>query len=74
MPTSGGPGQQATANPIRAMPVTRATGTAMPLSSPPNNSRPTSGGTISNAMPVAASATASKVSTFFIAMLQGRLS
>ena len=26
MPTSGGPGQQATPNPINAMPATRATG------------------------------------------------
>ena len=31
MPTSGGPGQQAIAKAIRAMPATRATGMAMPV-------------------------------------------
>ena len=31
MPISGVPGQQATPNPIRAMPATRATGMAMPV-------------------------------------------
>ena len=67
MPTSGGPGQQATPNAIRAMPATRATGMATPVSSSPNNNCPTSDGTISNAKPVAASATAAKISTFFIA-------
>ena len=51
MPTSGGPGQQATPNAIRAMPATRATGIAMPVSSSPSNNCPTSDGTISNAKP-----------------------
>ena len=68
MPASGGPGQQATPNAIRAIPVTRATGTATPVSSSPNNNYPTSDGTISNAKPVAASAMAAKLSTFFIAV------
>ena len=52
MPASGGPGQQATPSAIRAMPVTRATVIAMPVSSEPNSTRPTSDGTISNATPV----------------------
>src|SRR5512139_1932405 len=44
MPTTGGPGQQATANPIKAMPVTRATGIAAPAGLSPNNNCPTSDG------------------------------
>jgi hypothetical protein len=36
-----------------------------PISSAPNNNRPTSEGTISNATPVAASLTAARVSTLF---------
>ena len=44
MPTSGVPGQQATPNAIRAMPVTRATGMATPVKflteqQPPNERR-----------------------------------
>ena len=66
MPSSGVPGQQATPKAMRAMPSTRATGTATPVSSSPSNNRPTSDGTISSANPVAASLTAAKTSTFFI--------
>jgi hypothetical protein len=40
------------------MPATRATGMATPVSASPNNNCPTSGGTISNANPVTASAIA----------------
>ena len=54
-------------NAIRAMPVTRATAMATPASPSPSNNRPTSDGTISNATPVAASATAARISTLFIA-------
>lgn len=49
------------------MPATWATGMATPVSSSPNNNRPTSDGTISNANPVAASPTAAKISTLFMA-------
>src|SRR6266478_5398067 len=59
-------GKQATPNASRAMPATRATGLATPANSAPSNSRPTSDGTISNAAPMAASATAATVSSFFI--------
>ena len=45
----------------------------MPVSSSPNNTCPTSDGTISNAKPVAASATAAKMSTFFMASLIPKL-
>src|SRR4030095_12507616 len=69
MPISGVPGQQATPNAIRAMPVTRATSMATPVSSSPNNNCPTSDGTISNAKPVPISAAAAKVSNFLIALL-----
>ena len=65
MPTSGGPGQQAIPKAIRAMPATRATGMATPVSSSPNNNCPTSEGTISNANPVAASPTAAKINSLF---------
>ena len=51
MPASGGPGQQAIPKAIRAMPATRATGMATPVSSSPSNNCPTSDGTISNAKP-----------------------
>ena len=53
MPTSGVPGQQATPNAIRAMPATRATVTATPVSSIPSSNCPTNDGTSSNAIPVA---------------------
>ena len=66
MPTRGGPGQQAIPNPIRAMPATRATGIVVPVNSTPNNNCPTREGAISNANPVAASATAAKISPTFI--------
>ena len=66
MPTTGGPGQQASANAINAIAVTRATGIALPVSSSPNNKRPTSDGTTSNAKPVTTSTQAANVSTFFI--------
>src|SRR4030095_4608460 len=59
-------GQQPTPKASKAMPVTRAAGIATPVNSEPNNSRPTSDGTISSAIPVATSATAATVSTFFI--------
>jgi hypothetical protein len=67
MPTSGGPGQPAIPRPIRAMPVTRATGMATPVSLSPNNNCPTSEGTTRSANPVAASPTAAIISTFLIA-------
>src|SRR5262245_6909844 len=66
MPTIGGPGQQASPKATNAMPVTRATGIATPASSAPNSNCPTNDGTISNANPVATSATAAKIRTFFI--------
>jgi hypothetical protein len=68
-PPRGGPGQQAIPNAIKAMPVTRATGMAVPESSTPNNNQPTSAGIISNADPVAASATAARMSTFFVVLI-----
>jgi len=64
------PGQQASPNAIKAMPATRATGMAMPVSSSPNNNHPTSEGTTSNASPVAASLTAARTSTLFIVYFQ----
>src|SRR5882724_2642185 len=67
MPISGGPGQQATPNAIRAIPVTRSNVMAMPVSSAPNSNCPINDGTISNATPVAASLAAAKTSTPFIA-------
>jgi len=48
------------------MPATRATGIATPVSCSPSNNCTTGDGAISNANPVAASATAAKVSAFFI--------
>src|SRR4029078_9492606 len=63
------PGQQHTPNARKAMPSTRATAVTIPVNSAPNNKRPTSDVTISNATPVAASATAATVSTFFISLL-----
>ncbi len=69
MPTSGGPGQQATPKAIRAMPATRATGMATPVNSSPNNNCPTSEGTISKANPVTPSPRAAKISTFFIDLI-----
>jgi hypothetical protein len=66
MPMSGGPGWQAIPKAIRAMPATRATGIATPASCAPTSSCTTSGGAISNANQVAASATAEKMITFFI--------
>src|SRR5207247_3524373 len=63
------PGQQPTPNASKAMPVTRAAGLATPVNSAPNSSHPTSDGTISSASPVAASATAATVSTFFTQLL-----
>lgn len=74
MPTSGGPGQQLTPNAIRAMPATRATGIATPVSSSPSNNCPTIEGTISNADPVAASAAAATINAFFIAAISLKLS
>ena len=65
MPTSGGPGQQAIPKPIRAMPATRPTGMATPMSCSPNNNCPTNDGTISKAKPVAASPTSGEISTPF---------
>src|SRR5512139_2783835 len=73
MPTTGGPGQQATPNPIKAMPVTRATSIAAPASLSPNNNCPTSDGAISIVNPVTASTTAAKISTFFIGLLRAIL-
>ena len=67
IPISGGPGQQLSPNPIRAIPVTRATGIATPLSSSPSNNRETNDGTIRKAKPVAASRIAVRIRTFFIA-------
>jgi hypothetical protein len=61
--------QQAIPKAIKAMPATRATSIATPVSSSPNNNWPTSAGTISNANPVAASPAAAKISTFFIALI-----
>jgi hypothetical protein len=66
MPSSAGPGQQAIPNATRAIPATYATGVATPTSSSPSNSCPTKDGTTSKAIPVAISARAAKVSTFFI--------
>src|SRR4029450_3343339 len=63
------PGQQHTPNASKAMPSTRATGITMPVNSAPNRSNPTSDGTIRSAIPVATSATAATVSTFFIELL-----
>ena len=57
-------GKHASPNAIKAMPATRATGMAMPVSSSPNNNCPTSEGTTSNANPVAASPTAAKTRPF----------
>ena len=65
MPTRGVPGQQATPSAIRAMPVTRATVIATPVSSTPNSHCPTRDGAISKATPVAASLTAATISTVF---------
>ena len=67
MPRSGGPGQQAIPNAIRAMPATRATGMATPASCSPSNNWPTSEGAISNANPVTASLMAANASALFIA-------
>ena len=44
MPTSGGPGQQATPKAIRAMPATRLITIPAPAIWAPNNSRTTIGG------------------------------
>src|SRR5271165_684793 len=66
MPATGGPGQQATLSAISAMPATRATGIATPVSCSPNNNCPTNDGTISNANPVVASPTAARTSALFI--------
>jgi len=60
------PGQQPTPNAIKAMPVTRATGIATPVSSAPNSSRTTSNGAIIKATPVAASATAVSEKAFHL--------
>src|SRR5271165_3990617 len=67
MPMSGVPGQQATLSPTKAMPATRATIAAMPVSSAPSSNFPTKDGTITNARPVAPSPTAARTSTLFIA-------
>src|SRR5262245_28212474 len=66
MPRIGGPGQQASPNPIKARPVTRATGIVMSANSSLSSNCPTSDGTISNANPVTISATAVKTSTILI--------
>src|SRR5262249_16286315 len=66
MPRTGGPGQQASPNPIKARPVTRATGIVMSASSSLSSNCPTSDGTISNDNPVKISATAAKTSTILI--------
>ena len=58
--------QQATPNPIRARPVTRAIEWKLPQSSVPNNSNETSDGTINSARPVIASLMAASLRTFFI--------
>src|SRR5579862_6244853 len=51
------------------MPATRASGMAMPSTAWPSNNCPTSDGTNSNASPVAPSATAETINTFFIVRL-----
>ena len=51
MPNTGGPGQQAIPNAMRAMPKTRATGMAMPTSVSPSSNCAATDGTISNAQP-----------------------
>src|SRR6516225_7970964 len=56
-------GQQATPNPIKAMPVTRAIGIETPVSCVPNKSHETSDGTINKARPVANSRTAVSASS-----------
>src|SRR5271165_3082474 len=66
MPAIGGPGQQAIARAITAMPATRATGIATPTSCSPSNNCPTSEGAISKARPVAASPTAAMIRAPFI--------
>jgi len=62
-------GKQATPSASKAKPATRATGLATPARSAPNNNLPTNDGTIINATPVAASATAAIVNTFFTALV-----
>ncbi len=49
MPISCVPGQQATPNPINAIPATRAAMAATSVSSSPNSNRPIQDGKISNA-------------------------
>src|SRR5690242_13416546 len=61
-------GQQATAKAISAMPVTRTITAATPEGSTPSNRRTTSVGRISKPAPVAASLTAARISTRFIAV------
>lgn len=68
MPADGGPGQQAIAKAIRAIPVTRATAIATPEGCSPSSKCTTSDGATSNPNPVAASAAAAKGSTFFKAV------
>src|SRR5271167_5177845 len=64
-------GQQATPNAIRAMPVTRATVAAMPVSSTPSSNCPTSDGRVSRPRPVAVWATDAKIRSFFIRLVSG---
>src|SRR5260221_5222445 len=63
------PGRHPTPNAIKAMPVTRATALETPVSSAPSNSRPTRDGTTINPAPVASSATAATVNSFFIELV-----
>src|SRR6476660_865607 len=62
-------GKQATPNASRAMPATRANGLATPASWEPSNNRTTNEGITIRATPMAASATAAIVSTFFIVLV-----
>src|SRR5947207_214422 len=68
------PGRQPTPNASKAMPVTRATGMETPVSSAPSNKRTANDGTTINANPVATSATAATVRTFFIRLVLRRSS
>src|SRR5439155_22873587 len=58
--------QQAIPKANNAMPAKRPTTAATPENSAPNSSRPTSDGTTIKATPVATSATAVRISSFFI--------
>ena len=66
MPAIGVPGPQAIPNPISAIPVTRATVMAVPMSPAPSNNLPTKEGTDSNATPIAVSHIEATINNFFI--------